>query len=130
VLEYLEATSGEAGEEGVLAALAFLAAQDVALDEDELNAARRRALFVLSAGGDPHRALDADARPVRGLADDLDDPERRAELAASLDRLGADADGLAGVTRALDRLRADSDLAWRQVALSLLAAEIASEGEG
>jgi hypothetical protein len=63
------------------------------------------------------------------VAADLDDPRPRAELAASLDRLSGEAEGLAGVTQALGRLRADPDLAWRWLALAFLAEEIADEGD-
>jgi hypothetical protein len=100
----------------------------VELDRETLSAGRRRALFVLAAGGDPHRALEPDGRAVRALAADLDAPTPRAGLAAALERLSADAHGLPAVTRALDRLRADPELAWRLLALALLAEEIADEG--
>ena len=113
----------------MLAGLAFVAAQNVHFVEAELDAARRRAMLLLAAGGDPHRALEPDARAVRALADDLDDPRSRAELIASLDRLTGEADGLPGVVRGLDRLRDDPELAWRSLALAFLAAEIADEGE-
>jgi hypothetical protein len=129
LLEHLEASAGEAGEEAVLAGLAFVAAQDVHLPGDELGAARRRAMLLLASGGDPHRALEPDGRAVRALADDLDEPRPRAELAASLERLSEEAQGLAQVTRALDRLRADPELAWRWLALAFLAEEISDEGE-
>jgi hypothetical protein len=130
LLEHLEETaSGEAGDEGVLAALAYLAAQDVHLPEDELDAARRRSMLLLAAGGDPHRALELDGRAVRALADDLDTAERRARLAAALDGLSAAAAGLDRLTPALDRLRADDGLAWRWLACALLAEEISGEGD-
>jgi hypothetical protein len=129
LLEHLEASADESGEEAVLAGLAFVAAQGIHLPEDELGAARRRAMLLLASGGDPHRALEPDGRAVRALADDLDEPPPRAELAASLDRLSEEAQGLAQVTRALDRLRADPELAWRWLALAFLAEEISDEGE-
>jgi hypothetical protein len=47
------------------------------------------------------------------LAGDLDSPERRAALAAAIERLDADAD-------ALERLR-DPETAWRAYACALLA---------
>jgi hypothetical protein len=129
LLEHLEASADEAGEEAVLAGLAFVAAQGIHLPGDELGAARRRAMLLLASGGDPHRALEPDGRAVRALADDLDEPRPRAELAASLERLSGEAQGLAQVTRALDRLRADPELAWRWLALAFLAEEISDEGE-
>jgi hypothetical protein len=113
----------------VLAGIAFLAAQGVHLPEEVLSAALRRSMLVLAAGGDPHRGLDPDGRAVQSLAADLDGPAARAELAAALERLHAEVAGLDGVTRALDRLRSDGDLAWRWLACALLAAEIADEEE-
>jgi len=50
---------------------------------------------------------------VRELAGDLDSEERRAALAAAIERLDADAD-------ALERLR-DPETAWRAYACALLA---------
>jgi hypothetical protein len=125
---FLEQLEG-ADDAGLLAGLAFLAAQDVPIPETELNAARRRALFVLAAGGDPHRALEPDGRAARAVAADLDSPERRADASRALDGLAAQADGLAAVTAALDRLRADSELAWRWLACALLAEELAESDE-
>jgi hypothetical protein len=98
----------------------------VAIDEATLNAARRRAMFVLAAGGDPHRGLELDSIAAERLADELDTPERRAELATALDELPLD--DLPAVTAAAASLRADPELAWRSFALSLLADELADEG--
>ena len=128
LLEHLEAQR-EAGADGTLAALAFVAAQAVHFSDRELDGARRRAVFVLAAGGDPHRHLAPDGRAVRTLAGDLDAPERRAELGRSLDALRLDAGDLPTVAAALDRLLADGDLAWRWLACALLAAEISGEGD-
>jgi hypothetical protein len=125
VLEHVDALDGD---DSVLAALAFLAGQSVDLPEAELNAALRRALLVLAAGGDPHRELAPDAPSTRSLADDHDAPDRRAALVSALGDLRADADGLERVPVALARLRADPDLAWRWLACALLAAEVADEG--
>jgi hypothetical protein len=130
LLEQLQAGLGEAGEEGVLAALTFVAARDVRFAEDELSAARRRAMLLLAAGGDPHRALEPESRAVRSLARDLDAPQQRAELAAALERLQAGSAGLEGITAALVRLRDDPDFAWRWLACALLAEEVAGEGAG
>ena len=44
--------------------LAYLAGQAIELDAEELNGARRRALLLVAAGGDPHRELDVDDRAV------------------------------------------------------------------
>ena len=38
--------------------LCWLAGREIAIDEDELNGAVRRAELLLAAGGDPHRPLD------------------------------------------------------------------------
>lgn len=105
--------------------LCWLVQEDVAIPEAELSAARRRAMFVLAAGGDPHRDLDLGAVPVERLADELETPERRAALAAALESLPtADLPTVAG---AVEALRAEPELAWRSFALALLADEIADE---
>ena len=109
--------------------LALLARDGVSLPEDELRAALRRALLVLAAGGDPHRSLEPDGPAARALAADLDSPERRSAAVRALDGLTAQADGLAAVTAALDRLRADPELAWRWLACALLAEELAESDE-
>jgi len=106
-------------------ALAWLVREEVPVDEADLNAARRRAMFVLAAGGDPHRELDHDAVAVERLAAELDTPARRAALAAALAALAAEAEGLPAVVEALGALRADPELAWRSLALALLADELA-----
>jgi hypothetical protein len=106
-------------------ALAWLVRDEVGIDEDDLNAARRRAMFVLAAGGDPHREIDHDSVAAERLANELDTPDRRAALAQALDGLAVEAEGLPAVTAALDSLRSESDLAWRSLALALLADELA-----
>ena len=120
LLEQLE----RVGAEPTLA-LAFVAAQAVDLDEGELRAARRRALLLLAAGGDPRRELELGGRAVGSVAADLDSRERRSQLAAALEALRAEAAGLPLVVGALDRLLADSELAWRSLACALLAEELA-----
>ena len=55
----------------------------------ELHAALRRAELLLAAGGDPRRPLELYGRAVTALAEDLDDPPLRAELAAGLEALAA-----------------------------------------
>ena len=105
--------------------LCWLVQDHVAIDEATLNAARRRAMFVLAAGGDPHRDLELDSVAAERLADELDTPERRARLATALAELPAD--DLPAVTAAAESLRADPELAWRSFALSLLADELADE---
>jgi len=103
--------------------LAWLVREDVGLDEDELNGARRRAMFVLAAGGDPHRDLELNAVAAERLAAELDAPGRRRELDAALAAL--DTSGLPRVAAAVEELRADPELAWRALALALLADELA-----
>jgi len=114
-------------EQGVepTAALAWLAVQAVELPEDELHAARRRALLLLASGGDPRRELDPQSRAVASVADDLDTPARRADLQAAVAELRADADALPIVSSALDALACDGELAWRWAACALLAEEFA-----
>ena len=50
----------DAGELGdPLPVLAYLAGQEVELPDEELNGARRRAMLLVAAGGDPHRGARA-----------------------------------------------------------------------
>ena len=108
-------------------ALVWLVRDEVGIDEADLNAARRRAMFVLAAGGDPHRELDFDSVAAERLATELDTPERRGALAAALEGLAAEAEDLPAVTVALALLRSDPEMAWRSLALALLADELAEE---
>lgn len=109
--------------------LAFVAAQALELPPHELRPARRRAMLVLAAGGDPHRGLDLDSPAVRRLAAELDAAQTRQELATALDQLVPSARGLPAVEQALTALRADLERAWRLVALALLAEEVAGLDE-
>jgi hypothetical protein len=104
-------------------ALTWLVRNDVGLDEAELNGARRRAMFVLASGGDPHRDLDLDAVAGERLAAELETPERLRALDAALAAL--DTSGLPRVAEAVQTLRRDPGLAWRSLALALLADELA-----
>ena len=106
------------------AVLAYLAGQTLELPPGELNEARRRALLLLAAGGDPHRDLDIDDRAVKALAGDLWTEERRAVLAAGLDELALRARELPDVREIVLALAADLDLAWRLLALTLVAEEL------
>ncbi len=124
-LEQLEESGFDPRSGELLVMLCWLVQEDVAIPESELNAARRRAMFVLAAGGDPHRDLDLGAVAAERLAAELETPERRAALGAALDALPtADLPAVAG---AVEALRADPELAWRSFALALLADEIADE---
>jgi hypothetical protein len=107
--------------------LAWLAGGEVSIPEDELHGALRRSMLLLAAGGDPHRALELDARAVASLAEELDSPERRAELAGGLAGLRAESDGLPSVSFALDGLAGDGGLAWRAFAAGLIGEELADE---
>ena len=115
----------DAGELGdPLPVLAYLAGQSVTIDEAELNGARRRALLLVAAGGDPHRELDVDDRSVKAIAADLHTQERRDELARAIDALVLRVRELPVAREAAIFLAGDVDLAWRLFALALLAEEL------
>lgn len=103
--------------------IAWLVRDEVRFDGRELNAARRRAMFVLAAGGDPHRDLQPGAVAAERLAAELDSPERRRELDAALAAL--DTSGLPRTAEAVKGLRSDPETAWSALALALLADELA-----
>ena len=105
--------------------LAYIAGQAVELDDDELNGARRRALLLVAAGGDPHRELDVDDRAVKALAADLYSEDRREQLARSIDALVLRVRDLPTAREAALFLAADVDLAWRLLGFGLLAEELA-----
>jgi hypothetical protein len=127
ILEELEPALREWGDAQACAMLALVARERVSLPEDELRAALRRALLVLAAGGDPHRELELDGRGVTSFADDLESPDRRAELEASLRALSEQADGLPRATFLLEAMLEDADLAWQSLAVALLAEELGDE---
>ncbi|HEY3920641.1 MAG TPA: hypothetical protein VGL76_00845 [Gaiellaceae bacterium] len=118
---------GELGDP--LTVLAYLAGGDVELPDEELSSARRRALLLLAAGGDPHRDLSVDDPAVKSLAVDLWSEVRRDELAAGLDGLALRARELPRVREAVLELAHDLDLAWRLLALALVAEELGQEDE-
>jgi hypothetical protein len=109
------------------AVLALIAGREVELDTDELRGARRRAVQLLAAGGDPQRGLDVNGRAVEAIAGDLDDPDRRRALAAGLAQLRKNAEGLPAVVTRIDTLDGHPDLAWRWFAVTLLAEELSEE---
>lgn len=127
ILEELEPALRQWGDAQACAMLALVARERISLPEDDLRAALRRALLVLAAGGDPHRELELDGRGVTSFADDIDSPERRAELEASLRALGEQADGLPRASFLLDAMLEDAELAWRSLAVALLAEELGDE---
>jgi hypothetical protein len=108
----------------LLLGLAWLAGQEVELDEHEVHGAVRRAELLLAAGGDPRRELELDGRAVTAVAADLDDAAARDRLEDALARLTADSEGLAAVSDGLARLRSQPDLAWQCYACALLAEAI------
>ncbi|HZQ80678.1 MAG TPA: hypothetical protein VFB25_01735 [Gaiellaceae bacterium] len=115
--------TGELGDP--LPVLAYLAGQAVEIDDDELNGARRRALLLVAAGGDPHRELGVDDRAVKAIAADLYTEERRELLARAIDVLVLQVRELPTAREAALFLAADVDLAWRLFSLALLAEDLA-----
>lgn len=124
-LEELEQAGVDPRSGELLVVLCWLVKDEIVVADGELNAARRRAMFVLAAGGGPHRGVGVDSVAAERLADELDTPERRAQLATAL--AGLPAGDLPAVAAAVESLRTDSELAWRSFALSLLADELADE---
>ena len=101
-----------------LVVLASVAGQGVQIGEDEEHGASRRALLLLTAGGDPDRGLDLNGRAVTALAEEVRTVDRQLALERGLDELKAEAKGLAHVSEALTALRATPDVAWRAYACS------------
>ena len=124
-LEDLEAAGypPESGE--LLVALVWLCLPELPIPEDELNGARRRAMFVLAAGGDPHRDLDLDSVAAERLAGELDTPEHRKALHTALS--GLPVDGLPTVSQGVSALLSEPEAAWRCLGLALLADELSEE---
>jgi hypothetical protein len=115
--------TGELGDP--LPVLAYVAGTSVEIDESELNGARRRALLLVAAGGDPHRELEVDDRAVKAVAADLFTTKRREQLARGIDDLVLRVRDLPTAREGALFLAADVDLAWRLYALGLLAEELA-----
>jgi len=126
-LAQLEERLADGDQVEVEVSLVLLAGRALDLDENELNGARRRAIQLLAAGGDPRRELDPDGRAVTALAEDLDTSARRAALGAGLASLRPTVEGLAHVSARLDRLEADDALAWRWFACTLLGEVLVEE---
>ena len=125
-LEGIEERLASGGKTDGAVALAYVAAQLIALDPAEIAGARRRALFVLAAGGDPHRDLDVGSPAVDSFARDLDSPELRRDLLRTLAAL-ADPRRLPEITRTVTELVQDEPLAVRLLAAALLAEELSDD---
>jgi hypothetical protein len=126
-LAQLENRLAEGAEEALaeaLISLAFAAAGDLDIPDDERRAAGRRALVMLAAGGSPVRGLDLDGRAVTALAIELETPERLETLDAGLQLLRGQAGGLPHVSEALRGLAEAPDVAWRAYAAAVLAEEL------
>jgi hypothetical protein len=107
--------------------LASVAGELVLVDPSEAHGAARRALLLLTAGGDPERGLDLHGRAVSALADDLRTVDRQLALEAGIGELILRAQGLPHVSEALRGLAAAPDVAWRAYAAGLLAEELGGE---
>jgi hypothetical protein len=129
LLEELEPSLRQWGDGQACAMLALLARQSMPLTDDEVNPSLRRALLVLAAGGDPHRELELDGAAVTGFADDLDTPDRRAQLQAALRDLHAQAEGLPRSAYLIEALLEDEGLAWQSLAVALLAQELDEDAD-
>ena len=127
LLESVEAALDD--RDRALIAVAFLAGADVPIPDEELRGARRRAVLLLAAGGDPQRDVDPSGRAGTALASDLDSPPRRDALAAGLDTIAQAAPDLELLRSTADELRADAELAWRAFACALLVEELSGEDD-
>jgi hypothetical protein len=126
-LETLEYRLADGEQVEVEVSLTLLAGQKVEVGEDELRAARRRAVQLLATGGDPRRELDPEGRAVSALAADLDAPARKEALTTGLASLRETVEGLPGVSARLERLLEDQDRAWRWYACTLMGEELVKE---
>jgi hypothetical protein len=110
-----------------LVVLAAVAGDNVGLDENEVHGACRRALLLLTAGGDPERGLDLNGRAVSALADELRTVDRQLALEQGVAELRAQAKGLPHVSEAVHALADAPDVAWRAFACGLLAQSLTDE---
>jgi hypothetical protein len=110
-----------------LVVLATVGGRDVHLDADEALAAARRALLLLSTGGDPDRGLDLHGRAVTAMADDLRTVDRQIALEEGLRQLRVQAEGLPHVSEALHGLVDAPDVAWRAYTAGILAQALAED---
>jgi hypothetical protein len=126
-LEELERSLRAGEREGALAALSWLAARGLDLDEHAVHGAVRRSILLLAAGGDPRLGLTLDGRAADSLAAELEAALPEDDLRRELERLHGVAAGLSLVGEALTQLLSDSDLARRALACALLAEELDSD---
>ena len=110
-----------------LVVLASVAGRDVHVDEAEARAAARRALLLLSTGGDPARGLDLHGRAVTGMADDLRSVDRQLALEDGVRQLRLEAEGLPHVSEARHAPAQTPDVAWRAYAAALLVEELGGD---
>lgn len=127
-LAQLERSLAESDEPNALATslvvLAAVAGENVAVDEDEVHGACRRAVFLLASGGDPERGLDLNGRAVTAVADELRTVDRQLALEQGIADLQVQAKGLPHISEAVHALADAPDVAWRAFACSLLAEEL------
>ncbi|MDQ3669574.1 MAG: hypothetical protein M3377_04740 [Actinomycetota bacterium] len=126
-LEASLAASGEDELATALVVLASVAGERVPLEPERRLAATRRALLLLTAGGDPTRGLDLNGRAVTALAEDLRDTDRQIALEEGIRELAPAASGLPHVSEALHALIHAPDVAWRAYVCSLLAEDLGDE---
>ena len=126
-LDQLEQMLTEADAATAVVTVASAAGRDIELDDAEMRAAARRAVFVLAAGGDPERGLDLNGPAVTTFAADIEADGLRDALSAGLERLRDDAIGLPYVSETVRALLAAPETAWRAFACSLLAQHIADD---
>jgi hypothetical protein len=110
-----------------LVVLASVAGAGIEIGTEERHGATRRAVLLLTAGGDPARGLDLNGRAVTALADELREIDRQFALESALRELQRQATGLPHASEALHALTRAPDVAWRAYACSLLAEDLAGE---
>ena len=72
-----------------LVVLASVAGEEIQIQEDEAHGASRRALLLLTAGGDPDRGLDLNGRAVSALAEEVRTVDRQLALERGYTRFPA-----------------------------------------
>jgi hypothetical protein len=112
-----------------LVVLASLAGRRVQVGEDEARGAGRRALLLLSAGGDPERGFDLHGRAVTAMAEDLRTVDRQLALEDGIRDLRVQSTGLPHVSEAVQALVQAPDVAWRAYAAGLLAEQLGGAEE-